>query len=63
MKVTPEDLATLTEGIGEIPPNATMRERWDALWVAVDSGKVDWDVLLPYQDAHIDTALRVIAKG
>ena len=63
MKITPTDLATLVEGIGELSPNATERQRWDALWVAVDSGKINWDILQPYQDAHIDTALRVIAKG
>ena len=62
MKVTPEHLAILTKGIETMPPNATKRQRWDTLWLAIDVGKVEWSVINDYKDAHIDTALRAIAK-
>lgn len=61
MKVTRADYELLRERVRDIPAGANERERWDALWRAVDNGSLDYGVLRPYQDAHIDTALRRLA--
>lgn len=60
MKMKDNDYATMRQAVTDMPPNPTERERWDALWRAVDSGRLSWDILHGYQDAHIDTALRAI---
>lgn len=63
MKITKADFATIRAAVGPLPAACTERERWDALWRAVDSGKLSYSVLEPYADAHIDTALRAIAAS
>jgi hypothetical protein len=64
MKVTTEDYNRLQSAIVDMPAEASERERWDALWRAVDSGRIGYDIFKPYHDSHIDTALRRIAgKG
>jgi hypothetical protein len=35
-----------------------MRYRWDAMWDAVDAGRMPFPYEWNYTDAHIDTALR-----
>lgn len=62
MKVTPEDYAAMQEAITDMPAGASERARWDALWRAVDAGRLPWSILKPYLDAHIDTALRKISR-
>lgn len=65
MKINPIMLEALAKAIPDMPANATVRQRWDALWRAVDAGR--WDVGTFYKagmdDNHIDTALRRIAKN
>jgi hypothetical protein len=68
MKISPIVLEALAKAIaahGGMPANATTRQRWDAMWRAVDAGA--WDVSAFYKadmnDDHIDTALRRIAAG
>ena len=62
MKVTKEDYATMREAITDLPEGANERERWDALWRAVDAGRLDYSMFRPYYDDHIDTALRAISR-
>lgn len=38
------------------------RFRWDMMWSAMDNGFCDRKVLKPYNDSHIDTALKQIIK-
>ena len=63
MKVSQEDYAAMAEAITDMPAEPTMRERWDALWRAVDAGRLSYDTLRPYLDDHIDTALRRIGRS
>jgi len=58
MRVTPEDYAVIREAITDMPKDASERERWDAMWRAVDADRLEFMVLSPYNDSHIDTALR-----
>ena len=64
MKMSPELYATLKIAVGHIPANATMRQRWDAMWRAHDAGGLN--VMAFYNagltDDHIDTALRSVAR-
>ena len=62
MKVTQEDYAIMQEAITDMPTEATERQRWDALWRAVDAGRLNYSLFRPYYDAHIDTALRKISR-
>jgi hypothetical protein len=67
MKISPELLASLRAAIndtGGLIPHATMRNRWGALWRAVDSGRFDVNTLnrAGLNDDSIDTALRAIAR-
>jgi len=67
MKIPQHVYAELKAAIaatGGVPPNANERERWDALWRAVDAGLFDVTVVysMPGNDDHIDTALRRIAR-
>jgi len=64
MKFSKDDYNTVAQAIGnDMPLDATERQRWDSLWRAVDSGKLDFAVLRPYLDAHIGTALRHVYAG
>lgn len=64
MKIRQEHLEHLRVALADrLPPNATMRQRWDALYAA---GLSRWicDNLYSYMnDTHIDTALRSLSKG
>lgn len=62
MKVSREHLATMTAAIN-MPSEATLRQRWDALWDAIDNRRLRWNILTGYSDAHIDTALRHLVKN
>ena len=62
MKITTDDYTTIATAITDMPEGASMRQRWDALWRAVDAGRLDYGTLKPYNDDHIDTALRRIAQ-
>lgn len=62
MKVTDTDYATMRDAITDMPAAATERQRWDALWRAVDAGRLDYGLFRPYFDSHVDTALRRIAR-
>ena len=61
MKISKEHYAILREVVN-VPLNATKRQRWDALWAAIDIGMLSWDVLREYNDEHIDTALRHLER-
>ena len=62
MRVTGEDYAMMVAAITDMPPEATERQRWDALWRAVDAKRLDYSLFRPYYDSHIDTALRRISE-
>lgn len=64
MKINPlmlEDLRKAIDATGGLTANATMRQRWDALW------RSKFDVRRFYKagmnDDHIDTALRRVAQN
>jgi hypothetical protein len=66
-KISKEDFETLYKGVN-IPENATMRDRWDALWRAQSEGKIPQGFVNKLynsgmNDDHIDTALRAVGKG
>ncbi|KKM23514.1 hypothetical protein LCGC14_1614340, partial [marine sediment metagenome] len=66
MKITEEDYQLLVAEVGPfMPPNATERQRWDALW---ESGVKPYSPLANgirmydyMNDCHIDTALKRIS--
>ncbi|KKM81018.1 hypothetical protein LCGC14_1334090 [marine sediment metagenome] len=62
MKVSQEHLTAMTTAI-DMPLEATLRQRWDALWDAIDNRRLKWSILKDYNDAHIDTALRHLVKN
>ena len=49
-----------TADIQPPPMDLNRRYRWDLLWAAVRRDRAIYDVLQPYSDGHIDTALRAI---
>ena len=61
MRVSETDYQEL-RGALEISRGASERERWDSLWSAIDRGALDYELLRPYLDSHIDTALRAISR-
>ena len=61
MRVTEADYRELRARV-EISRGASELERWNALWSAVDNGRLDYGFLRPYHDSHIDTALRRISR-
>jgi hypothetical protein len=68
MKANPllvERLANAIKAHGGMPVNASERQRWDAMWRAVDAGAFDVGAFYTagMNDDHIDTALRRIAAG
>jgi hypothetical protein len=52
------------ERVGGMPPNATERQRWDALWKASHAGVLNLSMFYSagFDDDHIDTALRDISR-
>lgn len=66
MRVTPEDYQTIRGPVlahyAEDPEHSDERVRWDSLWRALQAGDLSWDILNPYLDTHIDTALRRIQR-
>ena len=63
MKVTKDTYTIMAKAIAAyMPAGATERQRWDAMWRAVDGGWLDYRTMAGYQDTHIDTALRRISK-
>jgi hypothetical protein len=56
---------TPSRPMGECLPNATERQRWDAMWRAVDAGSFDVGEFYKagMNDDHIDTALRRVATA
>ncbi len=65
MKIPTTDYERLSKAVSPyMPPNANERERWDALWRAVDeSGYESWRLYGPgIHDSHVDTALRRISR-
>ena len=65
MKVSHQHYTALQAAIANQPrpTSSDMRARWDALWLAVDTGKVQWNDFKEYNDDHIDTALRQIFRN
>jgi hypothetical protein len=64
MKMSPDLFAELRDAInasGGLTPEATMRNRWDALWRSRFPVNKLYDAGL--NDNHIDTALRHIANN
>jgi len=62
MKMSQPHYLRLKRSITDMPANANMRERWDAMWRAVDARRLTYEFLKLYNDDHIDTALRRINK-
>jgi hypothetical protein len=63
VKFTTDDYRRLEGAVAKhMPPDPTERERWDALWAAVDAHELGYATLGAYNDDHIDTALRRIGK-
>jgi hypothetical protein len=63
MKVSTEHFAAMKAAITMPHACPNERQRWDALWAAVDGERLPWAVLSDYQDSHIDTALRRIGRA
>jgi hypothetical protein len=64
MRMSQLDYEELRTAIGtDMPRMANERQRWDALWRAVDAKRFDVNRLYKagLNDAHIDTALKRIA--
>ena len=73
-KMDPEDFKHLRDNVN-VPADSTRRERWDALWMAQDSGKLKRPGDLANEDFtnslhkkglnddHIDTALKAVGKS
>ncbi len=62
MKMSKETFAKLAEAVN-VPQGATERQRWDALWQAVDARRITYhEVFRGLHDDHVDTALRRLAR-
>ena len=65
MKMSRDEFERLKAVVSPYMKPGGVRERWDALWAAVDAGEYDVGPLYRagLNDAHIDTALRRVQRA